>query len=94
MDNSLAENVIVKIDPKTKEILAKTEFMFSGYFGQEEETSNCMENGFFRTGDLGYFKDKKLYISGRKKNLLKTSEGKEYDPEELEMIYSSCLCKV
>lgn len=60
-----------------------------GYFGQEDATRAVIdEDGFFHTGDLGYVKvidgDQWIYITGRSKNLIILSNGKNVYPEEIE----------
>ena len=57
-----------------------------GYFGDEEATRAAMtEDGFFRTGDYGKIgKNGAIYITGRKKNLIILSNGKNVYPEEIE----------
>ncbi len=60
-----------------------------GYFGDEEATRAVIdEDGFFHTGDLGYVKvygkDQWIYITGRSKNLIIFSNGKNVYPEEIE----------
>ena len=60
-----------------------------GYFENEEATRAAIdEDGFFHTGDIGYVKDidgdQWLYITGRIKNLIILSNGKNVYPEELE----------
>ena len=70
-----------------------------GYYNNPEETAKVIDSdGFFHTGDLGYV-DKKghYYISGRSKNVIVTSNGKNIYPEELEFhlgsdsLVSECL---
>ena len=60
--------------------------MFKGYFDDEEETAKAFtEDGWFRTGDYGYIDDKGyIYITGRKKNVIVLSNGKNVSPEEIE----------
>ena len=62
-----------------------------GYFKDPEATRDAFtEDGFFKTGDYGKFaKDGALAITGRKKNLIILSNGKNVYPEEIETEFAS-----
>ncbi len=68
------------------EICIKGPNVFSGYYKNEEATSEVLDDdGWFRTGDLGkIYDDSYLQIMGRKKNMLVTGGGKNVYPEEVE----------
>jgi long-chain acyl-CoA synthetase len=56
-----------------------------GYYKNEEQTAEVMENGWFLTGDLGYIDDDGfLFISGRSKNVIIGSGGENIYPEQIE----------
>lgn len=68
------------------EIIVKGDNVMLGYFKNPEATKDAFtDDGYFRTGDIGYFdEDGYLYITGRKKNLIILSNGKNVYPEEIE----------
>ena len=67
------------------EIWAKSPSVMMGYYKNPEETAKTLtEDGWLKTGDLGYVKDNHVFIIGRKKNLIILSNGENVSPEELE----------
>ena len=68
------------------EILVTGPNVMLGYYKAEEATADAFdEEGYFKTGDYGKLtKDGILYITGRKKNLIILSNGKNVYPEEIE----------
>lgn len=67
------------------EIAVKGENVMLGYYRDQAATSAAIRNGFFHTGDLGCIDEKgALFIKGRRKNVIVTSNGKNIYPEELE----------
>lgn len=63
--------------------------VMKGYYKREEETRACLREGWFYTGDLGYFDDEGyLYLTGRSKELIVLSSGKNIHPHEIEAAYS------
>lgn len=68
------------------EIYVKGPNVMSGYYKNPEDTGKVLtEDGWLKTGDIGYFdEDGYLYITGRKKNVIVTKGGKNIFPEELE----------
>jgi len=58
-----------------------------GYYQQPEATDEVIKNGWFYTGDLGRLDEKgRLWICGRKKNVIVMKNGKNIFPEELETL--------
>lgn len=67
------------------EIICRSDSVMLGYYNNPEETAKVLRDGWLYTGDLGFFdKDGYLYISGRKKNVIVTKNGKNIFPEEVE----------
>ncbi len=66
------------------EICLKGPNVMMGYYHMPEETEKVLIDGWFHTGDLGYMDGPYLYITGRKKNVIITKNGKNVFPEELE----------
>lgn len=76
-------NVEIKLSEEN-EIMVKGTGVFLGYYKNEEATKAVMEDGWFKTGDIGELRDGFLYVTGRMKNLIVLSNGKNVSPEELE----------
>jgi len=67
------------------EICVKGDIVMLGYYKQPEKTAEVLKDGWFYTGDYGYINDKEqLVITGRKKNIIVLSNGKNIYPEEIE----------
>lgn len=83
--------VEIKIDKPNEdgegEILVKGPVVMMGYYKSPEKTSEVLtEDGWFSTGDYGRYdvEAERLYITGRKKNLIVLKNGKNIYPEEIE----------
>lgn len=73
------------------EIQVKGDVVMLGYYKQPEKTDEVLKDGWFSTGDYGYITDEDwLVITGRKKNIIILSNGKNIYPEELE----NCIMQI
>jgi long-chain acyl-CoA synthetase len=77
------------LDPDDRgigEVIVKGPVVMKGYFEMPEETAaSFTEDGWLKTGDLGYLDSENyLYLTGRAKNLIVTDGGKNVYPEEIE----------
>lgn len=67
------------------EICVRGEIVMQGYFNMPDETEATLTDGWFHTGDLGTIDAEGfIHITGRLKNLIILSNGKNVSPEELE----------
>ncbi len=84
------------IDPKpqeeggisTGEVALRGAVVMKGYWNRPDATAAVLRDGWFYTGDLGYFDaDQNLFLTGRKKEVIVLSNGKNIYPEEVEAHY-------
>jgi len=69
-------------------------FIMSGYLNEPELTAETIVDGWLRTGDLGKFDAQgHLHLSGRKKNMIVTEEGKNIYPEDIEAAFETLPVK-
>lgn len=80
---ALIDGVAVRI-ADDGEILVQGENVFAGYFKDEAATALVLKEGWLFTGDVGALRTGFLYLSGRKKELIITSGGKNISPLNLE----------
>ena len=67
------------------EIVIKGENVMAGYWKNPESTAETIKDGYLYTGDLGYMTEEGLlYVKGRFKSLLISSDGEKYSPEGIE----------
>ncbi len=67
------------------EIVTRGRNVMQGYYNRPEETSAILKDGWLFTGDLGYLNDdNRIFITGRKKEIIVLSNGKNINPEEIE----------
>jgi acyl-CoA synthetase (AMP-forming)/AMP-acid ligase II len=69
------------------EILIKSDSLFDGYYNRPDLTAQVMTEGWYRTGDLGFFHGEELFVVGRKKDLLIVG-GENIYPQDVEEIVS------
>lgn len=81
------------INPETQqgEVVVKTPCIMDGYYNNQEATDAVFtEDGWFRTGDLGFIdEDGYIYIKGRLKNMIVGPSGENIYPEEIESVLNS-----
>jgi len=74
--------------PATGEVALRGAVVMKGYWNRPDATAAVLRDGWFYTGDLGYFDvDGNLFLTGRKKELIVLSNGKNIYPEEIETHY-------
>jgi len=71
------------------EVIARGDNVMLGYLDNQEATEATLRDGWLHTGDLGSLNDKgELSLSGRSKELIVTSSGKNVYPDELEPLFA------
>lgn len=85
------QNVEIQIVDKDEngigEVRAKGPNIMLGYYENEELTKEVIKDGWFYTGDLGYFDEEGyLFLTGRKKDMIVLYNGKKVFPEEIEAL--------
>jgi len=74
--------------PEVGELAVRGPVVMKGYWNRPDATAAVMKDGWFLTGDLGYFDSKgHLFLTGRKKEVIVLSNGKNVYPEEIEAHY-------
>lgn len=67
------------------EIVTKSDSVMLGYYKDPAETAKVLKDGWLYTGDYGYIDERGfLFVTGRKKNVIVTKNGKNIFPEEVE----------
>lgn len=68
-----------------QEVLVSSKSVFIGYYENPEATAEALKDGWFHTGDAGYFDDDgHLLIIGRKDDIMRTKEGEAFSPDFIE----------
>lgn len=84
---SFEVEIVDKDEKGIGEIRVKSPCVMLGYYEMPEQTAEVLKEGWFYTGDLGYFDTKGcLHITGRNKNMIVLANGKKVFPEELETL--------
>ena len=74
--------------PATGEVALRGGVVMKGYWNRPDATAEALRDGWFYTGDLGYFDSRGyLFLTGRKKEVIVLSNGKNIYPEEIEAHY-------
>ncbi|KAK3115977.1 hypothetical protein LTR53_004149 [Teratosphaeriaceae sp. CCFEE 6253] len=69
--------------PSAGEVLVRGPQVMQGYLGDPQATADAFEDGWLKTGDIGYFKHGKLYLIDRAKDMMKVN-GWQVSPVELQ----------
>ena len=82
------EGIEMKIDEADGEILVRGKNVMQSYYNKPEESAKVLdEEGFYHTGDVGYRdEDGHFFITDRKKDLFKLSNGKYIAPQQIESL--------
>jgi long-chain acyl-CoA synthetase len=76
------------------EVYVRSKTIMTGYLNDPELTAEAFSDGWLKTGDLGRFDSTgHLLLSGRKKNMIVTEEGKNIYPEDIEAVFESLPVK-
>ena len=87
LDIKICDGEGKEVAPDVKgEIVIRGENVMAGYWKNPEATANTIVDGWLHTGDMGYLKADKeyLWVTGRFKSLLISSDGEKYSPEGFE----------
>lgn len=91
-DDEVKPETVGKPLPRTEvritehqEVLVSSRSVFVGYYRNAEATAQALKDGWFQTGDAGYFDgDGHLVIIGRKEDIMRTQDGEAFSPDFIE----------
>lgn len=91
-DDEVKAETVGKSLPRTEvriaedqEVVISSKCVFEGYYKDPDETARVLRDGWFHTGDAGYFDDDgHLLIIGRKEDIMRTKEGEAFSPDFIE----------
>ncbi|MFH1488455.1 MAG: AMP-binding protein [Pseudomonadota bacterium] len=91
-DDEVKPETVGKSLPRTEikitedqEVLVSSKSVFIGYYENPEATADALKDGWFHTGDAGYFdEDGHLVIIGRKEDIMRTQVGEAFSPDFIE----------
>lgn len=86
LDIKICDEAGNEVPLRTKgEIVVRGENVMAGYWKNPSGTAEALKDGWLHTGDMGYMHDSEyLYVVGRFKSLLISSDGEKYSPEGFE----------
>ena len=75
-------------DDRVGEIAIRGDCLFEGYYNRPDLTAQAIVDGWYRSGDLGFFHNDELYVVGRKKDLLIVG-GENLYPQDIEEVVAA-----
>jgi len=81
----VSESDAVLSDHQVGEIVVKGDCLFEGYYNRSDLTAQALKDGWYYTGDLGFYQQGELFVVGRKKDLLIVG-GENIYPQDIEQI--------
>jgi long-chain acyl-CoA synthetase len=88
--NGIEAKIVNPDDAGIGEIVVKGDNVMQGYYNNPEQTDKVLKDGWFYTGDLGWMdEDNYIFITGRAKDVIVTSGGKNVYPDVVENIINN-----
>jgi long-chain acyl-CoA synthetase len=86
--------IVAPAEDGVGEVYVRSKTVMAGYLSDPELTAETLSDGWLKTGDLGRIDPTgHLILSGRKKNMIVTEEGKNIYPEDIEAVFESLSVK-